>query len=492
MMKKLLFLLFSFAFLQTVTAVEDYHIEVTVKNYEQDKLILAHYLGSTILVDDTATVSKTSSFIFNGDKNLPAGVYLLVVPPDNQYVEIFITEAEKKYSLTFDATTLTKEMVFENAPDNTIFYDYVKFSAENRAEMEGLIQTIQEGRAAEKEVKKEEVALEKLQQASEAYKENIIQKYPNKLATTIIKSNKKLVIPAFEGDEETVRLQEYLYRRAHFFDYVRADARFFRSKICNDMINFYMDNLTVPHPDSIIQSVDEVLGLIAPDSIVFRKYFFDYLNKYYASEYIGMDAVFVHLVKEYTMKGKTDFLQEETRAKITKDALLWDKTLIGKTSPNLENYELKIEESIKIKDAADENRRFVIGEKSELNDINKPYTVVIFWAPDCSHCKKSMPVLVDFYEKHVDSVEVFAVCHTSFQQFGDCAQALKDYKAINWINTVDPYYKYIKNYSIETTPLILLLDEEKKVFLKKIAAEKLEVAIEQMNLQKQKKVGSKQ
>ena len=484
MMKNLLFIYFAFAFLPTLFAVEDYQIKVTVKNYEQDQLILAHYLGSTILVDDTATIAQDGSFTFDGEEDLPAGVYLLVLSPENQYVEIFITEAEKKYSLTFDAKTLTQDITFEQAPDNTLFYEYVKFSAENRSAMETLIKTIQEGSAANKDVSKAEAALEKLQKASEAYKENIIQKHPNKLATTIIKSNKQLNIPEFEGDEETIRLQEYLYRRAHFFDHVRTDARFFRSKICNDMINFYMENLTVPHPDSIIQSVDEVLNLVAPNPIAFRKYFFEYLNKYYASEYIGMDAVFVHLVKEYTLKGKTDFLQEETKAKITTDALLWEKTLIGRTSPNLDNYELNIEESIKVKDAENENRRFVLGNKTALNDVNKPYTVVIFWAPDCSHCKESMPVLVDFYEKHVDSVEVFSVCHTSFKQFGDCAQALKDYQALDWINTVDPYYKYVKNYSIETTPLILLLDEDKKVLFKKIAADKLEVALEQINLQK--------
>ena len=252
MMKNLLFIYFAFAFLPTLTAVEDYQIKVTVNNYEQDQLILAHYLSSTILVDDTATIAKDGSFTFEWEEDLPAGVYLLVLSPENQYVEIFITEAEKKYSLTFDAKTLTKDISFEQAPDNTLFYEYVKFSAENRSAMETLIKTIQEGSAANKDVSKAEAALEKLQKASEAYKENIIQKHPNKLATTIIKSNKQLNIPEFEGDEETVRLQEYLYRRAHFFDYVRDDARFFRSKICNDMINFYMENLTVPHPDSCL------------------------------------------------------------------------------------------------------------------------------------------------------------------------------------------------------------------------------------------------
>ncbi|MEM1124076.1 MAG: hypothetical protein AAGJ18_26805, partial [Bacteroidota bacterium] len=85
-----------------------------------------------------------------------------------------------------------------------------------------------------------------------------------------------------------------------------------------------------------------------------------------------------------------------------------------------------------------------------------------------------------FYEQYQVEVEVFAVCHTDFRQFGDCAQKLKDYGATQWINTVDPYYKYIKDYHIETTPLILVLDAEKKVIYKRIGAEQLEVALEQM------------
>lgn len=483
-MKKILLLFFTFTLVQSVFAIEDYEIKVTIKNYEQDKLILAHYLGSNILVDDTATVSDGGAFIFKGEKKLAEGIYLLVMPPNNQYIEIFITEEEKNYSLAFDATTLTKDIEFQNAPDNTLFYEYIGFMGQTRPEMETLIKTIQTGKEAKKIVTEEEKALKVLQNKLENYKSEIIEKHPKKLTSTILKSNKKIDIPKFEGEEQDVRMKEYIYRRTHFFDHVRDDPRFFRTKICNDMINFYMDNLTVPQPDSIIKSVDEVLKLVAPDSVAFKTYFLKYLNQYYASEYMGQDAVFVHMVKEYTLKGKSNFLGEETVAKITNDALLWDKTLIGKTAPDLANYILDIEGSIKVKDAEDENRRFALGGKTYLNSVFKPYTVVLFWAPDCGHCKKSMPVLVDFYEKYADSVEVFAVCHTSFQQFGDCAQALKDYDAIKWINTVDPYFKYIKDYSIETTPLILLLDQDKKVLFKKIAAEKLETALEQMQLQK--------
>ena len=483
-MKKIVLLLLAFSIVYTASAVEDYEIKVTIKNYEQDKLILAHYLGSNILVDDTASIGNDGTFMFDGEKKLAEGIYLLVMPPNNQFIEIFITEEEKNYSLSFDATTLTKDMVFQNAPDNTLFYGYLNFMGQTRPEMEALIKTIQEGQEAKKAVEKEEKALEMLKEKLENYKTEIIEKHPEKLTTTILKSNQRVDIPKFEGEERDVRMKEYIYRRTHFFDHVRADPRFFRTKICNDMINFYMENLTVPQPDSIIKSVDEVLKLVAPDSVAFKTYFLKYLNQYYASEYIGQDAVFVHLVKEYTLKGKSKFLGEETVAKITTDALLWDKTLIGKTAPDLENYILDIEGSIKVKDAEDENRRFALNGKTFLNSVFKPYTVVLFWAPDCGHCKKSMPVLVDFYEKHADSVEVFAVCHTSFQQFGDCAQALKDYDAIKWINTVDPYFKYIKDYSIETTPLILLLDQDKKVLFKKIGADKLETAIEQIEMQK--------
>lgn len=484
-MKKTFLLFLSFIFTLTVFAVEDYQIKVSIKNYELDKLILAHYLGSSILVDDTATISEDGTFIFDKDKDLAAGIYLLVIPPDNQYIEIFLTEEEKQYSLTFDATTLTRDLEFTNAPDNSLFYEYLGYMQQKRPEMEALIKTIQEGKAAEKDIKKEEQALEQLQKMVKEYQENIIQNHPNKLTSTLLRSNKRIEIPKFEGEEQEVRLQEYLYRRAHFFDHIRDDPRFFRSKFCNEMITYYMDNLTVPQPDSVIQSIDEILKLVEPDQVAFKSYFYNYLNKFYSSEYMGMDAVFVHMVKEYTMKGKTSFFSEESNAKIIKDALLWEKTLIGRTVPDLKNYVLDIEESIKVKDAADENRRFALDGKTNLTDVTKPYTVVVFWAPDCGHCKKSMPVLVDFYEKHSDLVEVFGVCHTDFRQFGDCAQKLKEYKAIKWINTVDPYFKYIKDYNIETTPLILLLDADKKVLFKKIAADKLEVALEQMQLQKQ-------
>lgn len=486
-MKSSSILLFFLLLSQLMFANDGYEIKVDVKNYEEEKLILAHYLGSTIYVDDTARITTNGNFIFKSEEDLAEGVYLLVLLPENKYVEIFVTDEEKNYSVSFNAADLNKDVKFENAPDNTLFYSFIAFNAEQRPKMEVLIDTIQKGRAAGKEMVEEALKLEKLQAELEEFKEDIIKKHPDKLATTILKANRKTEIPTFEGEERDVRMKEYIYRRTHFFDHVRDDPRFYRTKICNDMVTFYMDNLTVPHPDSIIQSVDEVLTLVSPDSNAFKIYFLNFINKYLQSNQMGMDAVFVHLAKEYTLKGRTNFFDEETIAKITTDALLWDKTLIGKIAPELNVYDLDIEGTIKAKDAEDEDRRFALAGKNTLTSIQKPYTVVVFWAPDCPHCKESMPVLVDFYEKHQEMVEVMAVCHTQYKSYPGCAEVLKKNNAINWVNVVDPYVKYLKDYDIETTPLILLLDEEKKILFKKIGADKLEVAIEQIELQKKEK-----
>ncbi len=486
-MKKQIIFLLLFFISQLTYAHNGYEIKVKINNYEQEKLILAHYLGSTIFIDDTTRISPDGFYVFKGEKALPAGIYLIVMPPDNQFIEIILTEEERNYSLEFDAVTLTKDIVFKNAPDNALFYKYLHFMQETHPEIEALTNSIQKEKLAGNNSEQKEKKLDKLQAKVKNYQQTIIDNHPQTLTCTILKSNQKIAIPKFEGTEEEVRFKEYLYRRKHFFDKVKDDPRFFKSKIFNEMVQFYMDNLTVPHPDSIIHSVDVILAIIEPDSIAFKSYFFNFLNTYLQSNRMGMDAVFVHMVKEYTMKGKTNFFPEKTREKIIKDALLWNKTLIGKTAPDLKNYVLDIEGSIKAKDAADENRRFALKGKTSLHSIFKPYTVVIFWAPDCGHCKKSMPVLVDFYEKNQELVEVFAICHYSYKEYAACAEALTNYKAIKWINTVDPYYKYIKDYDIQTTPLILLLGAEKEVLFKKIAVEDLEKAIEQMKLEKKSK-----
>jgi len=162
-MKKIVLLLLAFSVAYTASAVEDYEIKVTIKNYEQDKLILAHYLGSNILVNDTAAIQADGSFIFNGEKALAESVYLLIMPPNNQYVEIFITEKEKKFSLEFDAKTMAKDIQFQHAPDNALFYDYLNFMGQTHPKIEALIKTIQEGRETKKAVDEEEKALAILQ-----------------------------------------------------------------------------------------------------------------------------------------------------------------------------------------------------------------------------------------------------------------------------------------------------------------------------------------
>ena len=45
----------------------------------------------------------------------------------------------------------------------------------------------------------------------------------------------------------------------------------------------------------------------------------------------------------------------------------------------------------------------------------------------------------------------------------------------NWINAWNPYsYEYKLKYDVQTTPVLLLLDENKKIIAKKIGAEQVD------------------
>jgi thiol-disulfide isomerase/thioredoxin len=134
------------------------------------------------------------------------------------------------------------------------------------------------------------------------------------------------------------------------------------------------------------------------------------------------------------------------------------------------------------------------GSKINLHDVESPFTVVYIWDPDCGHCKKAAPKVVEFYEKFKDKgVTIFSICGKFTDEVKTCWDTIEEKGFDNFMNVVDPYHrsKYKVLYNIKSTPQIFILDENKEIIMKRIGAEQLSEVMDQIILQEQKEMQGK-
>ena len=249
-----------------------------------------------------------------------------------------------------------------------------------------------------------------------------------------------------------------------------------RSPILFQRIDYYLNKLTVQTPDSIAKSIDFILEKVKPANATFKYYLVHFLNTYAKSNIVGMDGVYVHIAEKYYATGQAPWTEEEQLKKITDNAKTLKPILIGKKAPDLNMFEIDIEGTIAAENDENEYQRWRSKQKISLHGVDAPYTVLFVWDPDCGHCKKSMPKMLEFYDNYKDKgVEVFAVCTKTYEEMPACAKTMKEKGMVNWINAIDPFIKskYKQIYDIRSTPQIFILDENKKIISKKIGAEQI-------------------
>ena len=105
------------------------------------------------------------------------------------------------------------------------------------------------------------------------------------------------------------------------------------------------------------------------------------------------------------------------------------------------------------------------GKQHSTNEIQTKYTVLWFWDPDCDHCQEMTPILHDLYQKQADELdfEVFAVeVNDDYDRWTAFSEK---YGLSDWINLStsmgETSVDFIEYFDIVTTPVILLIDNEK-------------------------------
>ena len=449
------YLILTFLFI-TSLAFGQHDIEFTFNDYENDTLVVGYYLGDKQLVHDTLFADKPGKFVMKGDSTLNKGYYLLLTFPDNKIVQFLIDDDQKfKMETSMNSLEVAK---FKGSLENELFSDYVAFLAEQRPKAETLRARIDE--LAQDDPQRTALMAElDVFDANVEAKQNVIKdKHPNTMTAMLIKSNTSVDFPEFEGDEQEKKVKTWQYYKQHYFDHIDlGNPLTIRTPFLDKRVKYYMKNLTPNHPDSIINSMDYLLKEMKPAEETFRFYLSTFLNEYIQSKIVGMDKVYVHLAENYYDKGLTPWLDEETLATIVENAMDIKPVLIGETAADIQVY-LEDETPIKI------------------SDIDYEYLVVLFWAPDCGHCKKSMPSIVEFYEEHKDQgVKLLAICTKHRDKTPSCWETLEEKNMTGFINAADTNHRsqFKVKYNVKTTPKIFILDPDRKILMKNIGGEQL-------------------
>lgn len=426
-----------------------------IKNYDNDTIIIGNYYGDKNLVKDTLFAKGKGNFYWKQDTIPSQGVYLVLLKPDNAYVQFLINDKGEHLKMKFDAKDLLNVNV-SGSKENEVFYQYIDYIKSKRIIADTMRARIDRAKTAGKNDQEAQDVLNNLDQDVKKFQLNVVNTYPGTVVGSMMKANMDIDIPEFKGHEDSVKYMRYYYYKDHYFDNI--DPRhpsLIRTPYIHQKIDYYIAKLVNQQPDSLIKSIDLILKWLEPNGEAYRFYLADLLNRYAQMKMVGHDALYVHLVDNYYSKGKATWVTQENLEKMKENSNDLRPVLIGKKIPDITTYR---QDNTPVR----------------LYDIKAPYTVVLFWAPDCGHCKKIMPDVVEFYKKNKDKVKLLSVCSKGGENTKTCWPAIKEKGMEDFINTADEYQRYNMKIRIKSTPKIFILDENKEIIIKDIPAEELD------------------
>ena len=296
------------------------------------------------------------------------------------------------------------------------------------------------------------------------YRLDIVKTHPTSFMTLMINTMKEPEIPEIPLLANGRKDSTFAYRffKSHFWDDCNfTDDRMIRTPVFHNKLKKYFDNILVQNVDTIMREADAMIEKGRPNPEMFKYLIWFITYHYENSDVMGFDKIFVHIVATYYATHQTTWITREINEKIIKKAKSMIQVLIGEKAPNMI--------------MVDTNNQLV-----SLDAVKAKYLLVLFWDPSCGHCEKEIPVIKEYYDKNKEKygLEIFAVCSdTSLVKWKSSVRK----KNMNWINVDGPRTAtgdYHEQYDIRSTPVIYLLDEEKKIVAKRLSADKIGIFLE--------------
>ena len=223
--------------------------------------------------------------------------------------------------------------------------------------------------------------------------------------------------------------QSGMAQSPHFWDGIEAfDGPTDENPVLAAQLDFYFDKMVAPLPDSITLEINRLVERTESNTDLRDFILWHLLEKYRHPEYMSQDQVFVWLYDNYFSQLEIKDLNETNLALIREKAERMRRLALFNTAPD-----------------------FKLNDSINLQSVESEYTVLFFYDHDCDLCRLERQDLDSVVARN-PAITVLAIDMNT-----DDA-------------SIDALYDL---YDIETTPLIYVLDRDKRIIGKKIRAKQI-------------------
>jgi hypothetical protein len=470
LLSKKTFTAFHFLLITYCGFSQGYAIHLTLKPFTNSKVYLGYHYGKVKAVADSVILDDNSAGVFKGKDKLAGGIYFIVSPKKEILFELLVDQ-QQQFSISADSARLPGSIVFTGSSENKTFLDYTAFMNNHGKELTTLQAQLSQAKSKNDSVVLKE-KIRKVNEEVKAEREEILNKDPNSLLATLLRALKEPVVPPIpllpNGRPDSTFA--YRYYKAHYWDnFSYIDDRLIRTPIFEPKLDRYYKDMVSPEPDSIDREIDHMLLFSRTNKDMFKFLLVYFVQKYINPEYMGQDAVFIHLFEKYINTGQADFFTEKYRKFVDDRAYSVMANLIGQPAANLE-----------MTDTA--------GKTRPLYEIPANFILVCFWDPTCSHCKEIIPKVDSIYQAKwkYEGVQIYGVMVEGGRE--NWLNFIRTHNLGDWINVYQttaqhdaaaaagrPDYRQL--YDVYQTPVLFLLDKEKRIVAKKLTYQQVDEVI---------------
>ena len=450
---------------------EGYKIKIKVHGVSDTIVYLASYYADKKYATDTITLDNNGVGTFEGDTALKAGIYMVFFPSRGMSIFEVLVDDNQNFALETDTTDFIKNMKVKNSKQNEAFYSFHNYMAnqsDKNMPLQKELRALKDKPKKAKKVRDQLIANEKI---VKAHWKSLAKEWKGTLFGAVIKgmidpeAPEITVAENITNKDSAMQIMRYLWHKEHYFDNLDLkDDRLMRTPFFYSKINTFMTKVVVQHPDSIVKEGVKLIEASrgSKDNFgVLVRYMFGYKDK---SKLMGMDKVFVEISEKYYLSNDPDVDWPDSTfvAKIRERVVKEKPNLIGEPAPKLEKLETY-------------EKQFI-----SLYEIKNDYVAIIFWEPNCGHCKKTVPKLYNSIQQmKKDGIDVQGLSLYTQLEREPWEKFIEDKEIFDWINAYDKYYftNFRNNYDIYSTPTIYLLDKNKKIIGKRLAVEQIEQII---------------